>query len=344
VEQLFESRAVHETDELFRRLGRNDDAVPSELPAPVRAYFEETQAMPSWADPAKIARAQELFERVGWLMAAGLFCASLPLSYAAADGALVLAQTRGMDEAHVTQRIFETAQFLLEVMGRDAFDPQRGGAIRAAQKVRLMHAGVRWLLRSRGDWDEARAGQPINQEDMAGALLAFSMTTLDALPLGGVTCTEEEAEAWLHAWKVVGHFLGVDPELLPEDVADGRALGEAIGRRRWRRSDEGIVLARALLGVIRRFVPPGTGGFLPAAVVRYFAGHHCAELLAVPPSPWGYSVARVVTRAVARALSHPRLSKPAFDAMRAVIAKERRGRPAQFRIPTALQQTIDPSA
>src|SRR5262249_45188084 len=144
-------------------------------------YFKRTAALPAFADPARIARAQDLFTRYGWQVAVGLFCSSLPQAYAAKKGAKVLGYTQALSR-HVRQRIFETAQFIF-----DAMDPgglaKDGRGVRAAQKVRLMHAAIRHLVlkdRQR-PYDPVAFGLPVNQEDMAGTLMTFSCVTLDAL-------------------------------------------------------------------------------------------------------------------------------------------------------------------
>ena len=48
-------------------------------------------------------------------------------------------------------------------------------------RVRLIHSHVRAMLLSRATWDSREYGKPINQEDMMGTLLAFSVNVLDSI-------------------------------------------------------------------------------------------------------------------------------------------------------------------
>ena len=100
-----------------------------------------------------------------------------------------------------------------------------GRGIRSVQKVRLMHAAVRCLIQRSGQWN-AEWGAPINQEDLAGTLMTFSWTVVDAIEKLSVVVTPEEAEAYLHAWKVAGAVLGIRAELLPRDMSDAELLAQ----------------------------------------------------------------------------------------------------------------------
>src|SRR5690606_26202783 len=171
VRELYASGSVAAVNQLMGAIFRSDDPIPADLPEAAKHFFEETAELPEWADREKIVLAQKLFVRTGWQVAAGLFCSALPQAYAAAKGAHVLTQTQGMTQ-HTHQRIFETAQFLFDVLDVGGLDP-RGRGIRTTQKIRLLHAAIRQLIWSRSGADAWYAefyGQPVNQEDLAGTL------------------------------------------------------------------------------------------------------------------------------------------------------------------------------
>ena len=50
---------------------------------------------------------------------------------------------------------------------------------------------------------------PLNQEDLLGMLLTFSITVFEVLERYDITWTNDEQEAYLHAWDVVGAYLGI---------------------------------------------------------------------------------------------------------------------------------------
>jgi hypothetical protein len=144
----------------------------------------------------------------------------------------------------------------------------------------------------------------LSQEDLAGTLLTFSLLPLEALGRLGRSATAEEAEAWLHAWNVVGHLLGVERHALPQDMATAAMQMDALRRRHWAPSSEGKRLAVALVAVLRSCLPAPFAP-LPVPLIRHLAGERCADLLGLPTAGaarWlvrsGAAFRRVLCRAV----------------------------------------------
>jgi hypothetical protein len=343
VRSLLAADATEPVNRLLATLLRSDDPVPAGLPDPVRNYLESTAALPAWADRGQIAVAERLFARVGWSAAAGLFCGALPQTYAAAKGAKVLLYSGRLDN-DVRRRILETAQFVFDVTDVGGLSPG-GRGVRTVQKVRLMHATLRQLTLSQARWD-MDDGLPINQEDLAGTLLAFSGLILDALDRFEVETTRAEREAWMHLWKVVGAMLGINPTLLPRDEADGARLMDVLRRRQWAPSPQGVLLARALLTCMAEYLPGVGMDRLPSTLIRHLAGDACADLLDVPRGDWtavvvdstsgllGLFQRRDRPRQIAQVLD--RLSG---DLMKAMIDMQRIGKQVPFRIPASLRAT-----
>ncbi len=349
IADIVAKHSVAEVNTLMFNIFKTDDPVPPGLPEAAKAYFGNT-ALPSWADPKQLETAQKLFTRAGWQVATCLFCSSLPQAYAAAKGARVITSTQAMTR-HTKQRIFETAQFLFDTVSEGAFGPNGRGA-RTVQKVRLMHATVRHYLRTRADppWDTAFLGEPLNQEDLAGTLMTFSIVVLDGLEKLGVQVSLEEQQAWLHAWKVVGHFLGLEPELMPDGLDDAHELMEAIRDRQWRASPDGKELMKPLIELMQQYFPGTAFDGFPVALVRLLSGDHCADLLGLPPADWTKHVIDIVaeletwlTAGDPNEVSRRLMDSAWFAVMRMVVTVERDGKQARFRIPPSLKQTIDPS-
>ncbi len=108
VGKVFEAGGVDAVNAIMRTLVRNDQPVPDELPPEIRDYLAESLALPEWADLDKIKRGQQLYETWGVLITLCLFCASLPASYAAADGVKVLYLTARLDTDGGSHSAFET--------------------------------------------------------------------------------------------------------------------------------------------------------------------------------------------------------------------------------------------
>lgn len=258
----------------------NSQAPPSGLPVPVLRLFESSGNLPAWADMRVVTRAHRLYERYAADLLAMLFYAALPQCYAAADGARVLLHTRRMSDSP-RARLMDTAQFVVEAMTRGGMSPE-GSAITGARKVRLLHALLRRRILDGGRWDTS-ASVPINQEEMAGTLLAFSYVSVAALMKMGASVRGADRDAYIHAWNVIGCLLGIHREYLAASFEEAELLTLAIGRRQHRESEEGRVLAAALLEIARsRF--PGPLKAVPSALVRYLVAEDTADLLGVPPS------------------------------------------------------------
>jgi hypothetical protein len=341
VDDLFHTGSVSAVNGLMIHLVRNDQPIPDQLPACIQDYLAHQSGLPSWADPVRIQRAEEFFSRHGVCATMILSCASLPECYAAAKGVQVLHMTARL-ATDPTRRIAETGQMVLQVMAPGGLSPN-GDGVRIAQKVRLMHAAVRQLILSSGQWDEAW-GRPINQEDMAGTLMTFSWTMLDAMRKLGVSIAAEDADAYIHAWNVVGHLLGVRDELLPADSTEAEALITAVRRRQFAPSAAGRELAGALVELLHREIPLFRD--LPEALIRHFLGDEVGDILGLANAPPEriISCCEAILGAVEREEDHSSLlaaiSAPFSHAvLEAFATLERGGMRAPFAIPLALRQS-----
>jgi hypothetical protein len=263
--------------ELWQHLITNEGVDRTRLPPEAVRYFDETSHLPDYANPALMQKGQEVFARHGLACTLILLCKSLPQTYACGKGVEVLYQTgRLTGEEHMkkfTRRLMETAQFVIDVMTPGGLEKGGRGVI-SAQKVRLIHASIRVYLKQK-DWDAQRFDEPINQEDMAGTLMAFSALVVQGLELLGIRLTDDEKEAYIHTWKVVGHLMGVDRSLIPEDFFDAVALGEAIFHQQMQASEAGRVLTEACLEFLRQKMPLHMAE-VPRAMVHYLIGPEAA--------------------------------------------------------------------
>lgn len=272
---------------LFDLLIRRVEMPVAELPPSVDDYLAATRQLPDWADAERIARARRFFHDHGPKLLLLLYYKSLPMLYSCAHGAEVLVRTarltRGREDWTIfTRRIAETAQFLLGVMAPGSLVPE-GEGIRLIQKIRLIHAGIRFFLTSEG-WDKATFGEPINQEDLAITLCSFSISLVDGLAKLGVPVSPEEADAFVHTWSAIGHVLGLDDDLLPHGPAVAREMEFVILERQSRASEAGRTLTDALLRFAEKMMPHESLAVAPAGLLRYCLGTERARLLGVTPN------------------------------------------------------------
>ncbi|HEY2213721.1 MAG TPA: oxygenase MpaB family protein, partial [Acidimicrobiales bacterium] len=251
---------------------------------PVQAYLQRPLDTPDWLDPVKLAAGQERFGYWGSHVFTALYAASLPTAYACHRGVEVLGLTSQL-VTNTKRRLNETAQFHLDVMKPDGLS-DGGTGLSDVRHVRLMHAGVRWLIEHdpESTWDPL-SGRPINQEDMLETLLTFTEVVFEVFDRTGVVYSDDDAEAYLHVWSYVGFLLGVHHDQLPLTRTDTKTLMAAVRRRQFGASAAGVTLMDALLNEGRKLTPPGLRG-LPASTVRFFVGDTTADYLSVPPSDW----------------------------------------------------------
>ncbi|PJN40207.1 hypothetical protein CG747_14210 [Streptomyces sp. CB02959] len=279
ITETYELGRQEEVRQALRGLGKNSEALPTDLPPQLRRYFELSSVLPDWADPELIERGRSLLGRYEALVVSTLLCGSLPLCYGCGNGAEVLARSQRLTSG-VYRRLMETSQFVVDVLDDGGLGP-RGRGLRSAQKIRLLHATMRYHVGRQDDWD-GDWGLPVNQEDLAGTLMSFSVVIPRGLGRLGVDLPREDRDAFFHVWRVVGHVLGVDNRLNPATFEDGAELCDTILRRQQRSSEAGITLTKAILDFIREVLPgPAFTGAGPT-LIRHLIGDPAADLVKVP--------------------------------------------------------------
>jgi hypothetical protein len=246
-------------------------------------YLNGWDTLPEWADKVSIQDSERFFHTHTQDIFLLLGVYALPYCYAAANGAAVLSFSGRMKQ-DVIQRLSETGQFVFDVLEKGAFT-NKGNAFESILKVRLLHATVRFKILNHGKW-KSELGQPINQEDMAGTNLAFSMIILDGLRKFGHRITEAEEKSFLHRWRVIGKLLGLHDSMLPKTRKEYFFQKTNIEKRQIRASEAGRALTHQLIETIEtspeKIFPDG---FTPS-VMRYMLGDHISQILDIPPANW----------------------------------------------------------
>lgn len=289
VKKIMASGSGRSISKLFDQLIENEDYNKIDLPPEISEYFKTTGGLPEWADQVKIKVGQEVFAQFGPEICLLLLCKSLPEAYSCKKGALVMYQTGRMTEGEdgslkrFTRRLMETSQFVVNICIPGGFDPKGNGLI-TAQKVRLIHATIRYFIMDSGKWDAEENGLPINQEDLAGTLQSFSALILEGLGQLGVTLTPKQIEGYFHCWRIAGHIVGVDPQLNPDSYEEGLALGYAIFDHQRAASEPGVVLTKAVNDFMEGMMPGNIFDDTPAILMRYFVGDSTADMLGIAKS------------------------------------------------------------
>ncbi|MCV7193993.1 oxygenase MpaB family protein [Mycolicibacterium brumae] len=232
-------RAMFET-----AVDRGLDAV-EDPPEELVAFFNQVENQPYWLDYDKLALAARVSMRTG-LVGIGLALPGLALTggYLASRADKPLVGTGDL-YAMAPRRLNETATWYIDVTspgGLDRFADGFTGALR----VRLMHAQVRAAMNRRPDWDHQNWDTPINQAQLAGTLLLFSLANLVGCQAMGMRFNDRERDAVFHFWRYVGLLMGVHPELVPTSEADTWKLMWLEAETEFVPDEDSLKLAQAL--------------------------------------------------------------------------------------------------
>lgn len=278
--------------------------------AALQDYLARGSALPAWTDPAKVARAEALFMAEGPLSCTLLFCASLPQCYVLPYLAKVL-HASGQLEARTEYRVRQTAAMVFPVMMKGGLLDPSGSGIAQVLKVRLVHASIRHLI-LRGDpalanaavppgapasrqsgmhqallaqgWDVAAAGLPCNQVDLAYTLLTFSYVFLSGMRTMGLGLSRQDEEAYLHAWNVMAHVLGVRSDLMAHTMEEAQVQFERIqtwGQAHPVRPDPRPALGQALVGAMARSIRLPFVRQLPVPMTQWLIGPLASRAIGV---------------------------------------------------------------
>lgn len=284
---------------------RAPQGTPPEVADALAAFVQSARHLPDWADAAQIDSTERQFMEQGVLSCILLFCASLPECYVLPDLADVLHAT-GQLEQRADYRIRSTAAMIFPVMMSGGLTSADGSGIAQVLKVRLIHAMVRHLVlhgapaqalqreavvpasRTRDarptmerallahGWNVGTGGLPCNQQELAYTLLTFGYVFVRGMRTLGLGLSTPEEQACLHTWNVVGHLLGIRPELMVHRVAQAEVLFgqlQAIGRARATPLDPRPALAEALMQTMSGVIPWRTLKPVPVLLTRLMCGH-----------------------------------------------------------------------
>lgn len=302
---------------LDRALTHGIAAVP-DAPEVLRELIAYSERVPEWVDFDQINRGARAYQRTG--MASGLVLSAYALMNGYRSGAAVkpLVATGQLDKM-APRRLAETGRFVVEQIQEDGLRRWHPG-FRMAVQVRVLHALVRRMLLASPHWQLDEWGVPINQADMAGTVLEFSLLMLWGTRMLGFRFSHDESEAVMALWRYSGYLSGVDPELLAYFDSEARATGlaELMDMVQPPADADSVALAQAL-----RKVPsdPAFGGSRLQAwlMTRYhdglthaFQGPEVAQALQIPNAAW--RLALFPTRVLVGAIETVRTHVPGAEA------------------------------
>ncbi|MEY2424285.1 MAG: hypothetical protein QOI95_4352 [Acidimicrobiaceae bacterium] len=271
-------------------------------PDSVVAFLTDTERMPDYADGDLLDHGSApFFTMPPAVHLISLSAGALIRVYESPSIAAVLTTTgRLVDGAE--RRIRETGKWVATAMLPGSLRVGQPGYV-ATLQVRVLHANMRRLVRSRG-FDESAYGTPINQVDLARTWMDFTVTSLLAEESMGFGLTTRETATLYRYWWLVGHLLGIDGRLIDgiSTNEQARRVDELLQAVTGPLIPESATLAAATLDSITGELhnalklPESIGSKALSALARRFHGDAVADELQIESS--GVADA-VISRAIA---------------------------------------------
>ena len=350
-EEIIHSSETGKLHEILRKFATNDQEIPDGLPQDVVDFFEKSGHVEfSEEDKAKLDKASEIFYDYGPMVVFALLFRALPVTYMANAPAHVLTISRLLED-FPERRIIETAQFVFDVLEEKWYEPGKRG-IRTAQKVRLMHAGMRHLLshESHDKWND-EWGTPISQGDLLATLQTFSLEVLRGLELLHIHLEPEEEDAWFFAWTKIGMIMGVEEDLMPTNRAEAEHVQELIYQLLFTHpvvpGDPGPILIKSLVECMKTITDSKFFSSHVLVILRYMIhnDHWYKYHLKLPSTPkdefflWLLKTVMHIYGFLARfGLTNQLVTKVSHDVLMAIYNAKRGGKAATFIVPKSLEQ------
>ena len=276
-------------------------------PDSVVAFLNDTERLPDYADDELLDHGSApFFTMPPPVHLISLSAGALIRVYESPSIAAVLTTTgRLVDGAD--RRIRETGKWVATAMLPGSLRVGRPG-YEATLQVRMLHANMRRLVRSRG-FDEGAYGTPINQVDLARTWMDFTITSLLAEESMGFGLTTSETATLYRYWWLLGHLLGIDARLI-EGISSNqqaRRVDELLQAVTGPLIPESATLAEATIGSITGElhdalkVPESIGSKALGALARRFHGDAIADELQIETSA---AADAVISRAISVIRSH----------------------------------------
>jgi hypothetical protein len=293
IAELVERQAISSAIPIIHDIVHSGGTSHPELDLAWRALVKSEDIGP--IDWGKVERAEQLFRVWGPQICLSLCAGSLAGGYAAFRVAHLLHGVSRL-ESDPGRRVFETTQMVFDVLSGEGLRPQ-GRGLETVNRVRLMHAAVRRLLLEYSQqhqmvdiysplghlvWHRGW-GVPINQELMIETIMTFSVQVIQCLHRLGARLKRSDQWAYVYTWLVVARLMGVQPQLIPENLDEALALWEKTKERQFQASQAGAELEATLLAALTSLVPGRGLRYLPRALVWWLNGQEAAEMVGLPP-------------------------------------------------------------
>jgi len=211
---------------------------------------------------------------------------------------------KGVGTEHLSAKELEQHLSISDKKKKDSSRYIYGKGYVTAKKVRFLHATMRFMLTNpelfpahthikdkktftdamshiEEPYDSARLGIPVNQEDLAYTLLTFGYCIATGLEKLGRKWNLKEKESFLHTWKVIGHTIGIQDNLMTDNWDEAEKLFHTIQKRQAGGSEQAKVLTGTLLNFFEDYLPShfGINKGIAARLIRKQLGDEQTKMI-----------------------------------------------------------------
>lgn len=253
----------------------------------LKQLWTEVNTVPSWVDWDQIKRGQEVFYRYGLPILNVLNFESLLGGMGSSRVVETLARTGGFSTFVARRRMFETLQYILQVMTSIESIKPGGDGHASSVRVRLLHAAVRQrilaLAREQPDYfDVEKLGVPVNELDCIGTINTFSTSVIWlGLPRQGIYLRSQEIDDYIALWRLVAYYMGTPTEPF-ESSPKARAIMESLLASEIAPTEMGKVLAANIILSLENTAPSYASKEFMEAMARQLNGKQLSDSLGIP--------------------------------------------------------------
>ena len=238
----FEQGQVHR----FIKAGMEQNAqLLAKAPRLLRDFFEEIETPPAWFDRDAVFPGRQAFHEYSDLFIPAFFVATLQNASTLISKAFYT--TGRVLSGFGARRIRQNTRHFIEIMLPGSLERQSDGW-KQSVRIRLVHAQVRRLIRSSGNWNESVYGAPLSVAHLALASANFSATILKHVQTLGAQIDDAARNGFMQIWRYASTLIGTPEALLFDgDEAKTKALSQLAHLCEPPPGDESVAIANALV-------------------------------------------------------------------------------------------------
>ena len=258
-------------------------------PQALRDFFDRVSVPPAWFDPdsASVRAGCRAFHEYSDLFIPAFFVVTLRNAATLISKAFYM--TGRVTTSHGLRRIRQNTRHFIEIMLPGSLD-RDGEGWKLSVRIRLVHAQVRRLLRTAGDWDESVYGTPVSAAHLAISSANFSAVMLQEAARLGARLDAGARAGFMQIWRYASYLIGSPEALLFEGDEAGTLELYRVGRVcEPPPNEECAVIANALCAALPAIAgigdPAGQRAMTAHTyrVSRALLGHELADRLRFPP-------------------------------------------------------------